>query len=422
MKCVEKIAKILKTDKDNVCKIEKRLTEVTKKEKVLERIAHENESKIRNRLLTIGVSREGSAKEVYDALLSKIESDDNKLYQALNYPRLNERQDCIKVLSKAKEVSPSHCGFFLKPDKAAEFLEKEPPKKILRYLKYANVKDMLARENLYEVYAALRMIEDREWLNTIFFKQYESLTPDDFEKRDMVVEVLSEHWNGGAKSFVAKKWHNVSHLKELGVIFVIPATLGISGELLRMLSLVYHYYHEVCFYSCMFEKCKLTPTTFATNLISLLRGDVLDRRLSEGERTLWLVVQRYLAKEDENDWRLSEPRINPEAIHWLKSANDLIKLGNIFSKDTKERFSAELSFWYDLDWVGDFMKDESGVEVLVSFNLVDMVMGLVQKKELIKYLYHHQEALWNKIFIEYFNLEELEAFAKEYLLQGYFEI
>ena len=85
-------------------------------------------------------------------------------------------------------------------------------------------------------------------------------------------------------------------------------------------------------------------------------------------------------------------------------------------------FSDELAFWQDLGWVGDYFRDETGNDVLVSFDLVDTVMSLVREKELIKYLYHHQEALWNKIFIEYFGQDQLENFSKDYLLQGYFEI
>ena len=85
-------------------------------------------------------------------------------------------------------------------------------------------------------------------------------------------------------------------------------------------------------------------------------------------------------------------------------------------------FSKELQFWHNLDWAGDYFKDEIGNDVLVSFNLVDTVISLVKEKELIKYLYHHQEALWIKIFKEYFSETQLEKFAKEYLLQGYFEI
>jgi len=49
-------------------------------------------------------------------------------------------------------------------------------------------------------------------------------------------------------------------------------------------------------------------------------------------------------------------------------------------------------------------------------------MALVKQKELVKYLYHHQEALWNKIFSEYFGLSELEERSKKHLIQGWFEI
>jgi len=58
----------------------------------------------------------------------------------------------------------------------------------------------------------------------------------------------------------------------------------------------------------------------------------------------------------------------------------------------------------------------------VSFNLVDTVMSLVKEKEMVKYLYHHQEALWNKIFTAYFDFETLERYASENLLKGSFQI
>ena len=237
------------------------------------------------------------------------------------------------------------------------------------------------------------------------------------KERKTKLIVLSEKWLKIAEGFVKKKYHNVSHLKELGVVFVIPISLGFAGELLRMMSLVAHYLYEVPFYSAIFKKIAEVPETFSENLISLLRGDVMERHLPENERALFLVVQRYLAKDDENDWRLFVPRINPEALHWVRAEEDLVKMAGQING-----FSKELQFWHNLDWVGDYFKDEVGNDVLVSFNLVDTVMSLVKQKELVKYLYHHQEALWNKIFIEYFNREELEKFSKEYLLQGYFEV
>ena len=82
----------------------------------------------------------------------------------------------------------------------------------------------------------------------------------------------------------------------------------------------------------------------------------------------------------------------------------------------------EISFWSDLGWIGNYFQDENGIDVLVSFDLVDTVGELVQQKEMIKYLYHHQETLWNKIFTAYLGEEEIENRARQSLLQGYFQI
>ncbi|MDI6821028.1 MAG: hypothetical protein QMD65_02490 [Patescibacteria group bacterium] len=417
MDAVEKIAKILRTDKDFIRKIEARLSFVTGKKGIMEKIIAENDARILDRLSILGVLRSSDAKEVYDALISKIESDDNKFFEVFKRPNCSKQKDCERVLEIAKKIAKTNHGFFLKKEKAQEFLNNVPPQKVMSYLGYRSVEEMLKKEDLFEVFSALRFIEGNEWLNNVFFKQYETLKPTDFEEREMAVKALSEKWNTVAEGFVRKKWHNISHLKELGVVFVIPISLGISGELLRMLGLVFHYLHEIPFYSDMFKKISEIPETFSLNFVSLLRGDVLDRHMPESEKSLWLVVQRYLAKDDENEWRLFVPHINPEALHWLKAQEDLIKVGL-----TLNHFGKELEFWHDLDWVGDFFKDEIGNDVLVSFDLVDAVMSLVMQKDMIKYLYHHQEALWNKIFIEYFSREELEKFSKEYLLQGYFEI
>lgn len=422
---VDKISKILRCDKDFLRKVESRLSLVTGKSGVLEKIAGENEKNILDRLGQLGVSNEASAREVYDALISKIESDDNEIFQALNRPSCDLHIDCEQILGYVKKVSELHKnknrGLFLKREKAIEFLENQPPQDVLKYLGYSSVREMLEKEDLYEIFSSLRFIENAEWMNSVFFKQYEKLIPEDFEERDIEIRVLSKKWDKAADLFVKKKWHNISHLKEMGVVFVIPISLGISGELLRMLSLIFHYLNEIPFYSDIAKELMKNKDAFAKNYISLLRGDVFDASFpnlpASEEKSLWLVVQRYLAKDDENDWRLFVPRLNPEALHWQKASLDLTMLADMI-----DGFEKEIKFWENLDWVGNYFKDEIGNSVLVSFNLVDTVMSLVKEKELIKYLYHHQEALWNKIFSEYLGIEELERYMKEYLLKGYFEI
>ncbi len=417
MDSIEKVAHILRTDKDYIYSVEKRLSQFTGKKGVFDRIIYENEVRIKDRLQKLGLSEDAHAKEVYDALIGKVESHDVWLCERTGSNKCSVPQDFLNAIAIAKKVLKIPKGYFIKMEKAAELLKKTPPTKIIAYLGYRTVEEMLAKEDIVEILAALRFVEGNEWLNKSFFPQYNSLTPADFEDRAVEVRVLSEKWAKFAKIFVMKKWHNVSHLKEFGILFVIPTSLGISGELLRMLSLIFHYSHEIPFYSEIIKTLAEHPKTFVEHLLSLLRGDTLDKRLPENDSVQWLVIQRYLAKDDENDWRLFVPHINPEALHWHKAEDDLEASASSFGE-----LGRGLNFWRDLDWVGDFFHDEMGNDILVSFDLVDTVMGLVKRHEQVKFLYHHQEALWNRIFIEYFGEAQLEEYCKKFLITGYFEL
>lgn len=418
---IGKIARILRVDRHIIERLEVDLHKITGKVGVLSQIADRNEQTIGDRLSALGVGRNANAHEVFDALISKVESDDIQLLKHLGIVSSRGAESAKTVVDFIKEIHQPQSGFFLKREKAKQLLVAEPPKKIMAALGYKYVEELLQKEDLLEVYSALRFLEDQEWQNKVFFKQYETLHPDDFEEREVEIRALHPKWAKAAEKFVAKKYHNVSHLKEMGVIFVIPLFLGISGETLRLVSLLMHYIHEVSFYSDLFKKFAFAPDHFSKKLISLLRGDVIEDRLSEmpseARRPRFLVVQRYLAKDDENDWRLFEPRINPEALHWLRAEAEIVKIGQLVPN-----FQNGLDFWKDLGPVGDYFLTDAGVEVLVSFNLVDTVMALVKRKELIKYLYHQQESIWNQIFAGHFGWDKLEEYSKKYILQGYFEV
>lgn len=414
----EKIARILRVDKHTIEKTIMHLEEITGKKDVLKNILDENEKLIEDRMLALGVRRDAPAKEVYDALISKIESDDFKIFNALGSPSCKSPTDCHNIGQIARKVVDPPKGLFLKVEKAKELVVAEPPQKIMDFLGYKSAEEMVGKEDIFEIFAALRFLEGSEWLNAVFFKQYEKLTAQDFEERDIQVIALSPKWDAVAQRFVEKKKHNISHLKELGIIFIIPALLGISGEILRMFILIMHYLYEIPYYSSIIKEISQYETEFPRALTSILRGDVSEERFGEvAEKSHWLVVQRYLAKEDLNDWRLFVPHINPEAIHWRKAEESIYKVG-----DLMDGFSKDLMFWSGLSWVGDYFKDESGVDVLVSFNLVDTVMSLVKQKEMTKYLYHQEEALWNKIFTSFFDRKMIEEYSRKYLLQGYFEV
>ncbi len=410
---IKKIARILRTDKDTVFSVCERMEDVTGKKDVPKKIIEENEQLIERSLKTLGVRRDAYQFEVYDALIEKIRQNDDFIFKIFKEPRCIDYEGCKVLLNFALETANVPEGFFIKTKKAREFLKNKPPKKILEALGYKDVDELLEKEEMTQVFAALRFMEDTEWLNNEFFSQYIDLTPEDFEFREIELKVLDRKWLDAAEKFLKKKYHNVSHLKELGVIFVIPLEMKVHGETMRLFSLILHYLNEVTFYSNLFQKFAEKKEVFAERVISSLRGDVLEERLPENKVANWMIIQRYLAKDDEYDWRLFEPHINPEALHWSKAEKNVA--------DFNKRFpESGLDFWKDLDFVGDFFKTRSGVDNLVSMNLIDTVMSLVMEKQMIKYLYHHQEAMWNKIFSEYVGgQEEMEKIIVDNFVKGY---
>jgi hypothetical protein len=416
MTAQEKIARILRADKDTILDVEKRLEKITGKIGVMESISKQNDDAMEKRLSVLNLNRKSAAKEVFNGLAHKIERDDKNLMEIMGSPNFTCQTGCKIVADFVTSVSGNKTGFFLKKEKFLELLEETPPQEVIKILGYSSVKELLEKEDWKEVAAALRFVQGGKWINEVLLPNYNKLSPTDFEHREFEVIALGPKWQELGKKFVEKKYHNISHLKELGIIFIIPISLNLPGELVRTVGLLFHYINEIKFYSNVFLKIGGHPIDFPESLKSLLRGDVLDdKKLSSAGE--WLIVQTYLAKDDENDWRLFVPHVNPEAMHWEKSEQMFVELGKKYGFLGKE-----FLFWEDLNWVGDYFSTDTGVDVLVSFNLIDTSMALVKEKEMIKYLYHHQEALWNKIFYSYFGEEKTETMVKDGIVRGVMEI
>ncbi|MBM4388098.1 MAG: hypothetical protein FJ088_10200 [Deltaproteobacteria bacterium] len=301
-----------------------------------------------------------------------------------------------KAASLVRTIVRPRKGWFLKKTFAREILKAREPANLMGYLGMTSVDDALARYDITELFSALRFVESDEWMHATFDAAYRDFTPDDFEEREVEIKVLGPEWRMISERFVAKKHHNVSHLKEFGVIFVNPVGEDIPGKFLRDFALVLHYFHEIEFYSKLFRH--YAPREgFVEKLKMLLRGDVPEvYRVSEGE---WLIVQRYLAKVNPADPRLVLPRVNPESLHWARGERDLTSFK---APDAH----LDLTLWHDLDWVGGIFAD--GNEEAVSFDLEDNAMSLVSfmegKNE--NFNYHQRESMWTKIFESYAGGEE----------------
>src|SRR3989344_5774395 len=239
----------------------------------------------------------------------------------------------------------------------------------------ATAEELLDKEGFSSVVSALRFTQNKDWMHKFFDVAYNELKPEDFEERDVELKVLETKWLAVAEKFLEKKYHNISHLKEYGVIFVIPLPIDTAGETMRMFTLIMHYLHEVPFYSDLFRKF-MKDSDFIDKFKSLLRGDVSDKKI-ESDKPVWRVVQTYLSKDNEQDFRLFEPHVNPEAEHWLKVSEDLGRLSRMLPGDGNK---VDLGYWTGLDYVGDFFPStSSGQAELVSFDLTDLIMSLVKK-------------------------------------------
>ncbi len=417
----KKLAAILRTTPEVLYELDGKMSKITGQDGVMEAIADQNDTLVSKTLMELSLTRGASAEEVYAALIHRLVSLDQHLYELLDRPDLSKMSvNCGKLCETALKLFSPPKGLFIKKEKVAELLEKYRPENLLNHFGYFSVKELLEKEGFASVVSALRFTQSTDWMHKFFDVAYGELRPEDFEERDVELKVLETKWLAAADKFLEKKYHNISHLKEYGVIFVIPLPIDTAGETMRMFTLIMHYLHEVPFYSDLFRKFMKDPD-FINKFKSLLRGDVSEKRIEsltgQGDRPVWRVVQTYLAKDNEQDFRLFEPHVNPEAEHWLKVSEDLERLGRMLPGDGK----IGLGYWMGLDYVGDFFKDRNGQEQLVSFDLTDLIMSLVKKGQ-IKYLYHQQEALWNKIFSEYQGRERMGELIEENIINGFIEL
>ena len=395
--------------------LDQQMTAITSQKGVIEAIAAENDELVVKNLAELNLPRDSSAEEIYGALINRLTHLDQHLFELLGKPDLASMAvTCGKMCEVAFQVFPPPKGLFIKKEKVVELLSKYKPDNLLKHFGYSSIDELVEKEGFSSVVSALRFAQSQEWMHKFFDEAYNHLKPDDFEERDVEVKILDQKWLDVAAKFLEKKYHNVSHLKEFGVIFITPIKLDIPGETSRMFTLMLHYLHEVPFYSGLFRTI-MGDKDFIPKFKSLLRGDVPSGPVLDGGKVVWRIVQRYLAKDNENDPRLFEPHVNPEAEHWYRAERDFGRLGRMMEEEDRKM---SFRFWIGLDFVGDYFKDREGQDHLVGFNYIDLIMSLVKKGH-IKYLYHQQEALWNKIFLEYMGRETMNRLFEENIIKGF---
>lgn len=348
-----------------------------------------------DRTKQLGLNADCSGEELYTALLEKVKEQDHHLANAIGGKDPNSVVEMIPLIVQAAEKAPlPKDGWFIKEDKARAMLKRTPPTAIMERLGYHLVSQLLEHEDIYELYLALRFVQDADWLNA-FDALYDDLTPEDFEARSIkVVPFALEKWGDIAEHFIAKKRHNITHSKEMGAIAVMPLTEArMDGISLKIMPLLFHYFNEIRLYSAFFQLMK-SKKNFGHIVAETLIAEIPTLELVDHGHIHWRVIQRYFGKlENENHPEIFEPHVQPEDLHWRRAEEVLYEI------------DPELEFWKGLDFVGILKgKDE------VTFNLMDVSLCYSNRIPYAeRYIYHFRESLWNEVFARYMSEEVLES-------------
>lgn len=340
-------------------------------------------------------AHDSTGKELYFGLLDITRRHDRFLAAKLGAKDPENVQDVLSRLQQAAQHLnvPKH-AWVLKHSVARRLLKATPPKKVLKFLGYRSVDSMLKRESVTELFAAIRLLESAEWVNG-FLRKYSRLNPSDFEVRDVEVVLLdTKRWGKVSAGYFRENCHNVSHLKELGAVLILPIPLKkMSGLTLAGLPLLLHYINEIRLYSSYFKLRQVHPE-FGNILVETLIADPGNHAVMAGQKVHWRVVQRHFGRsEARNHPELFEPHVQSEDLEWRKTEEVLYRL------------EPALHFWHDLDYVGVLDHGKP-----VSFNLLDMALNNLNGLEYSDRLHaHFRDSLWNEVFMRYMGQETLET-------------
>lgn len=341
----------------------------------------------------LDLSSDASGQELYQALLQRVQSDDERLARSIGGQDITSLADMVPlIMARIEKLDMPRDGWFLKIERAQELLRQTPPQAIMSRLGYGSVEQLLAGEDLFEIYTALRFAQPANWLNR-FDATYTSLQGEDFEPRPIkLLQFDAEKWGDIAEPYVAKKLHNITHSKEMGVIAAMPVTeTHMPGVTLKVMPLILHYYNEIRLYSAFF-KLMQAKANFGEVLATTLIADPSPIKVTQGRYIHWRVIQRYFGKlSHEKHPEIFEPHVQPEDLHWRRAEELLCEI------------DPELEFWKELDYVATFRGDD-----IVTFNLMDVSLSYSNQLGFAdRYIYHFRESLWNEIFGRYLGQDNL---------------
>lgn len=331
--------------------------------------------------------------ELYSALVNLLKQHDEFLAKRIG---IEDPHDADEVLRRIAEAIPAlnvpRKAWVLKPAVAKRLIKQTPPKKVMKQLGYRSIDSMIKRESVHELYAAMRFLETKEWLDK-FIAKYKDLKPSDFENHQIeLIRMDVNKWGESAMEFVHQNRQNITHLKEIGVIALLPLPIKrMSGLTIITLPLLLHYINEIRVYATFFKSQQTRPN-FAEIIIETLVSDPGKHVSVAGHHIHWRVIHRHLGSEHAKIADIFEPHVETEDLIWRKAEETLFRL------------EPALHFWFDMEYVGVVFDGRP-----VSFNLMDVAISYANN---LPYghqsVQHMRQNIWNEVYLRYVREQAIE--------------
>jgi hypothetical protein len=357
------------------------------------RLTAEIVGKVHMKVRSLGLDpRDTTGPELYRALFNLTAQHDLFIARRIG---IDDPYDVQAVLSRIAETAAAldvpKTAWVLKTSVAKRLLRQTPPKNVMKQLGYRSVDSMIKRESIGELFSAMRFLENKSWLDKFILK-YKDLRPSDFEtKHIQVIHMHTEKWGKSALGYVQESRHNVTHLKELGIVAILPLPiLRMRGLSIITLPLVLHYINEIRVYTSFF-KSQQVRANFGKILVETLVDDNGHHAQVAGQHIHWRVIHRHFGG-DSKAAEIFEPHIEPDDLIWRKTEETLFRL------------EPALHFWYDVEYVGVLFDNKA-----VSFNLMDMAVSYANNMSYGEHSVHHlRESIWNEIYLRYVKEQAIE--------------
>jgi hypothetical protein len=358
------------------------------------RLTAEIVGKVHMKIRALGLDpSDTTGPELYRALVNLLKQHDEFLARRIG---IEDPHDADEVLRRIAEAVPAlnipRKAWVMKPAVAKRLIKQTPPKRVMKQLGYRSIDSMIKREPVHELYAAMRFLETKEWLDK-FIDKYNALKPSDFENRQIeLVRMGVDKWGESAMDFVHTNRQNITHLKELGIIALLPLPIKrMSGLTIVTLPLILHYINEIRVYATFF-KSQQTRSDFAKIIIETLVADPGKHVSVAGHHIHWRVIHRHLGSKDATIADLFEPHVEPDDLIWRKAEETLFRL------------EPALHFWFDMEYVGVEFDGRP-----ISFNLMDVAISYVNNLPYGSQAVHHmRQNIWNEIYLRYVREQAIE--------------